>query len=183
MNGWVITLCWDCSMASKYLIIWLLKSLAFCFCKKQQGCRHVSMLSCQSHEIENKTINRRTAAGGVFQQVWGTVWSLLTPDARLNITRHGWWSICSIFWINSTCPSGQEATESLWTQIAEALLFPFQLYKYNMGVKKSLSFMTCFLSLLKRKMCCWLFETCSDYLWRISWSPWLESHAPCQKHQ
>lgn len=29
----VLTRCWDCSIASKYLMIWLLKSLAFSFCK------------------------------------------------------------------------------------------------------------------------------------------------------
>jgi len=35
-NTWYnskITRCWDCSIASKYFMIWLLKSLAFSFCK------------------------------------------------------------------------------------------------------------------------------------------------------
>lgn len=41
-NTWnSFTRCWDCSIASKYLIIWLLKSLAFSFWKDKK-CQHVN---------------------------------------------------------------------------------------------------------------------------------------------
>lgn len=98
-GGWVITLCWDCSMASKYLIIWLLKSLAFCFWKnnnnnKKQGCRNVSCFWTGLEIVNSTRLGKKNPAFAhkcLRHQQFGDVFSDHAGwDNRAPCQKHEW---------------------------------------------------------------------------------------------
>lgn len=153
----MLTLCWDCSMASKYLIICLLKSLAFCFWKKKErGCRQVYWFWAKVMKLKTKWETGLEIVKLIIFFI------LLVHVVSQSRSRTG---LSFRDNVNANVSQSEEAVLLFWIKPKRRMCC-WLWAQYLVSSAPS--------QLLCRR---------SNYLGQIFWLPWLETRAPCQRHK